>query len=287
MSLGLTDKLKKSPKIKKIQVNENGAVELSWSKVEGAEKYAVKRCTCLSEEFETVIWVKKCEYIDESVEQDTNYWYKITAWKKLEGKKTSTKTSAVKAVVSSKIASPKDIALAPQKKTGIKITWKNTEGVDGCIINRRNDFYKQILPIAKAKGEEFSDDGIVSGQVYHYSLQYFKDGERVRYGKFSKEIDCIHLSSGAILSLKGKFSRKVKLSLRLVAGADGYILLRSEDKDAEFKEVARTTSGFDLNITDKVESRFKNCYYAVCAYKKIENQEFVSARSKIVSKRGK
>ncbi len=287
MSLGLTDKLKKSPKIKKIAINENGAVSLSWSKVEGAEKYAVKRATSPTGEYETVLWVKKLEYTDEAIEKDTTYWYKITAWKKLEGKKTSTKTSGVMAVVSTDIKAPKDIKITPQKKPVIKIQWKNTQGVDGCIISRRNDFYKQILPIDKVKGESYTDEGIVSGQVYHYSLQYFKDGEKTKQGAFSKEIDCIHLDSGCVLSVKGSLSKKKTLSLRLVAGADGYILFRSDKKDGEFKEVARTSSGFDLRITDKIPKLFKTYYYAVCAYKTVNEREFRSHNSKIVSSRGK
>lgn len=287
MSLGLTDKLKKSPKIKKIAIDENGAVALSWSKVEGAEKYAVKRSALPNGEYETICWVKKAEYLDETIEKDTTYWYKITAWKKLEGKKTSTKTSGVMAVVSTDIKAPKDIKITPQKKVAIKIQWKNAENVDGCVISRRNDFYKQILPIETVKGESYTDEGIVSGQVYHYSLQYFKNGEKTKQGAFSKEIDCIHLDCGSILSLKGALSKKKTASLRLVAGADGYILLRSEKKDGEFKEVSRTSSGFELRITDKVPKLFKTYYYAVCTFKTVNGCEFKSPNSKIVSSKGK
>ena len=287
MSLGLTDKLKKSPKIKKIAIDENGAAVLLWTKVDGAEKYAVKRSASPNGEYETICWVKKTEYIDGTIEKDSTYWYKITAWKKLEGKKTSTKTSGVMAVVLTDIKAPENIKIIAQKKPAIKIQWKNIKGVDGCIISRRNDFYKQILPVDIIKGESYIDEGIVSGQVYHYSLQYFKNGEKTKQGAFSEEMDCIHLDSGAILSLKGSLNKKKTLSLRLVAGADGYILLRSDKKDGEFKEIARTSSGFDLKITDKVPKCLKTYYYAVCAYKIVNDSEFRSHSSKIVSSKGK
>lgn len=287
MSLGTIEKLKKSPKIKSIKINEKGAAFITWSKVEGAEKYAVKRCAELGGDYETVEWVKKCEYTDSTIERDTNYWYKITAWKKLEGKKTSTKTSAVKAVVSSEIPKVEDVVLSAGKKTAITIKWKNKYGADGCVINRRNDFYKQILPVETVKGESFVDNGIVSGQIYHYSLQYFIQGEKVRYGNFSQEFDYIHLDSGKILSFKGKYSKKFTANLRLVAGADGYILLRSDKEKGEYTEVARTTSGLDLTVSDKVESRFKNYYYITCAYKFINGKEFLSVYSKPISKKGK
>ena len=178
MSLGVAEKLKVSPKIKSAVVNEDKHITLKWSKVPLAEKYAVKRATQADGEFEHLIWVKKCEFTDETAEADTTYWYKITAWKKLEGKKTSTKTSGVKAVVISDIKAPDKISVrSAGKKVATELKWKNAEGTDGCIIGRRNDFFSQIIPVAKLKGESFTDEGIVSGQVYHYSLQCFKNGE--------------------------------------------------------------------------------------------------------------
>ena len=175
MSLGVAEKLKVSPKIKSISVNDEGHIAIKWSKVPLAEKYAVKRATEAGGEFEHLTWVKKCEFIDETAEENTTYWYKITAWKKLEGKKTSTKTSGVKAAVISDIKAPeKASAKSKGKKVAIELKWKNPEGTDGCIIGRRNDFFSQIIPVAKVQGESFIDEGIVTGQPYHYSFQSFK-----------------------------------------------------------------------------------------------------------------
>ena len=139
MSLGAIEKLKVSPKIKSIAITEERHIAIKWSKVPLAEKYAVKRATEAGGEFEHLTWVKKCEFTDETAEENTTYWYKITAWKKLEGKKTSTKTSGVKAAVISDIKAPEKISVKSKgKKTAIELKWKNAEGTDGCIIGRRN-----------------------------------------------------------------------------------------------------------------------------------------------------
>lgn len=288
MSLGLTDKLKKSPKIKSITVTDEKKVSISWTKVDGAEKYAVKRSTQAGGDFETVAWAKKPEYVDDTVEKDVTYWYKITAWKKLEGKKTSTKNSAVKAVVVSDISAPQNISVKADGKGSIKISWKNIPGADGCIINRRNDFFSQIIPVASAKGESFTDEGIVPGQPYHYSLQYFTEkGETILHGIFSREYDCIYLDSGRILSCKAGLFKRVRLSLRLVAGADGYVISRKDDKDGEFIPVIKTQDGFGLQITDKVPKALKKYTYRVCAYKVINGEEFFSKQSSEVVCRSK
>ena len=281
MSLGAIEKLKVSPKIKSITITEERHIAIKWSKVPLAEKYAVKRATEAGGEFEHLTWVKKCEFTDETAEENTTYWYKITAWKKLEGKKTSTKTSGVKAAVISDIKAPEKISVKSKgKKTAIELKWKNAEGTDGCIIGRRNDFFSQIIPVGKVRGESFIDEGIVTGQPYHYCLQCFKKGEEKElHGNFSAEYHCIHLDSGRILEGKSAMGKKVNLSLRLVAGADGYIIERSDKKDGEYAEVARIESGFELRISDKAPKAFRTYYYRCKAYKTVKDTVFESVPS--------
>lgn len=283
MSLGVTEKLKVSPKIKSIAVNEERHIVLKWSKVPMAEKYAVKRATEAAGEFEHLTWVKKCEFTDETAQENTTYWYKITAWKKLEGKKTSTKTSGVKAAVISDIKAPENIRVSSKgKKVAIELKWKNSEGADGCYIGRRNDFFSQIIPVAKVQGESFTDEGIVTGQPYHYSLQCFKnDGESELHGNFSDEYHCIHLDSGRILEAKSAVGRRVRLSLRLVAGADGYIIERSDSKDGDFEQVGRIESGLELHFEDKVPKALKTYYYRCRAFKSVKEQTFESSESAV------
>ncbi len=289
MSLGLTEKIKVSPKIKSIGLTEERQLAIKWSKVAGAEKYAVKRATDPSGEFEHLTWVKKCEFTDETAEENTVYWYRITAWKKLEGKKTSTKTSGVKAGVISDIAPPEFVsAKAENKKTAITLKWKKLKGTDGCVVGRRNDFFSQIVPVAEVSGDSFTDEGIVTGQPYHYSLQYFKkDGDKILYGNFSEEAHCIHLDSGRVLSQKALFGRRVELSFRLVAGADGYIIERSDSKDGEFIEVGRTKDGLDFRFCDRVPKALTTYYYRSRAFKVVCDKQYTGVPSKAVSVKSK
>ncbi len=285
MSLGSVEKLKVSPKIKSIAVTEERHIALKWSKVPLAEKYAVKRATEAGGEFEHLTWVKKCEFTDETAEENTTYWYKITAWKKLEGKKTSTKTSGVKAAVISDIKAPENIKVkSAGKKVATELRWKNAEGTDGCIIGRRNDFFSQIIPVAKVRGESYTDEGIVSGQPYYYCLQCFKAGEeKDLQGNFSEEYHCIHLDGGSVLGIKSGVGKKVRIFLRLVAGADGYIIERSETKDGEYEEVGRTKSAFEHYFEDKAPKAFRTYYYRCRAFKTLSEQEFISAPSTVKS----
>ncbi len=272
-------KLKKSPVIKEITATQDRHIFLSWSKVDGAEKYGVKRSTDPAGEFELVKWVKKTQYTDEDVAENVTYWYQIVAWKQLEGKKTSQKSSGARAVVLSDIPAPKNIELTCGKKAEITISWEKGEGTLGCIISRRNDFHNRLVPVA-TESKTFKDTAIVTGQPYHYCLQYYKkEGENLLHGNFSEEFDCIHLDSGKILSAKKVPFGKVSLSLRLVAGAGGYIVYRSETEKGEYTEVMRSKDGFDLKLKCKAPQAFKAYYYKVASFRVLGDKEFVSVMS--------
>lgn len=276
-------KLKKCPKIKSITVTEEGGLLLKWTKVEGAEKYAVKRALSDKGEFEHVAWAKKCEYTDADVPGDTTCRYKIMAHKKLEGKKASTKLSAVMSAVVSDIPAAENVKIKANAKGEIELSWKKVDSAGGYIVSRRNEFYSQSLPVARTEKCSFTDKKVVSGQPYYYSVQALvKAEEGERQGNFSKVVSCVSLDCGEILETKSRFGKKIDVRIRIVAGADGYILERSEEKDGDFSEVARSSQGTDILFTDKVPSRLKTYYYRVVSYKNVEKTEHRSFPSEVM-----
>ncbi len=288
MSLDVITKLKASPKIKSITVTEDRKLLLKWTKVEGAEKYGIKRAFSDEGEFEHIAWCKKPEFIDEDVKEDITYRYKIMAYKKLEGKKTSTKLSAVKAVVISDIAAPQNLVADALKGPAIRLTWEKCENADEYIVNRRNDFYSQILPVARTKNNEFTDEKIVSGQPYHYSVQPVVKAEKEeKQGNFSKEVHAVNLDKGQIIEAKPLMSKKIRLTLRIVTGADHYSVERSEKQEGPWQEVYKSKNALDYQIVDKVPKAFKTYYYRVRAVKTVADAEFSGEYCKILSVKSK
>ncbi len=281
--MDVVTKLKKCPKIKSITVTEEGGLLLKWTKVEGAEKYAVKRALSDKGEFEHIAWAKKCEYVDTEAPKDTTCRYKIMAHKKLEGKKASTKLSPVMSAVVSDIPAAENVKIMANAKGEIELSWKKVDSADGYIVNRRNEFYSQILPVARTEKCSFTDRKIVSGQPYYYSIQaIIKTEEGERQGNFSESVNCVSLDRGEITEAKSRFGKKSELKVRIVAGADGYILERSDEKDGVFSEVARSGAGTEILLTDKVSSRFKTYYYRVITYKNVEKTEHRSLPSDVI-----
>ena len=143
--------------------------------------------------------------------------------------------------------------------------------------------YTEIFKNFTDKYPLIYDCFVISGQVYHYCVQcVYADGENEKHGKFSPKVHAVCLDSGKILAHKTS-GRTTSFSLRLVAGADGYILERSENKDGDFTEIARTESNLELAIKDKAPSHFKTYFYRVRSFRNVKEEVFYSDGSEVVA----
>lgn len=289
MSLTGIEKLRECPKISKIKGNnEKAAVELGWTRVEGAEKYSVRRSEGEKGDFEHIAWSKKLKYVDETVEPYKTYHYKILAWKKLEGKKTSTKISSARAVIISDVPVPKNVVPTPCEDGSVSIKWDKVKGAKEYIVLRRNDLCSDLLPVGITDKCSFRDEDIVSGQPYYYGIQAVKyDGDERKPGKWSKQLPVVCLDKGEITDIRASFGKRINLSFRIVAGADGYIIERADDKNGEFIQVGTTEGQTAVEFSDKVPASFRTYRYRVRAYKNVEQNQFtalVCAEKSIKSK---
>lgn len=288
MGLDVITKLKASPKIKSITATEDKKLVIKWTEVDGAEKYGVKRAVSDCGEFEHLAWCKKPVYTDEDVTENTTYRYKIMAHKKLEGKKASTKLSAVKAAVISDIPAPDKLQAKSEKGPAITLHWEKCDAADGYIVNRRNDFYSQILPIGRTKDNHFTDEKVVFGQPCHYSVQpVINSPEGERQGNFSKEVHAVCIDKGQIISAAAHFGRRITLTLRIVTGADRYCIERSESEKGPWEQVHTTENALEYVITDKVPRSMHTYYYRIRAVKKVAGEDFYGNYCKTVKIKSK
>ena len=276
------NKLKVCPKITDTSVTDKGEIRICWTEVPEAEKYAVQRSEKAGGDYERIAWAKKNTYTDATAKKDITYWYRIVAQKELENKKKSKKASPVAAQVISSIPAP-DSLKVKAKGAKFELKWKCPKGVDSFVVYRRNDNFDQLLPVAAAQGDSFTDESIARGQIYHYSVQSICGGA---HGNFSDEVYCVSLDSGEIVYSKALFFRNIDLKARIVAGADGYIFERSSDGES-FEEICRTDSNVSLSYTDKVKKAFAIYYYRVRAYKNVCGELIISKPSKAVKIKSK
>lgn len=284
--IDLTTKLKAFPKITEISLTDEKNVHLEWTKVDLAEKYDIKRSEKPVGGYVHIDWATELQFTDESAGRDTTYWYKVIAWKRMEGKKTSTKASSVKPIVISDIPAVSDLKAETADKQ-INLTWKGN-GCDKFFIYRISDHFSRPVLIGESDKPQFTDCYPVSGQAYRYMVQSAKKGdEKLLHGNFSNQVNGIFLDKALILSRKSSLGKAISLTLRLVAGCNGYILERSDSKNGTFTEVMRTDELTSNVFEDKVPSRFKSYFYRVCAYRVIGNEEFRGDYSEIIAVRSR
>lgn len=278
----LKAKLTEFPVVESVSITDEGAVKLKWSKVPLAEKYDIKRSDSPSGEYVHVDWAEGTEYTDNTVEKNITYWYKVVAWKHLEGKKTSQKASAVTPACVTDIASVE--GLTSYVKDGkIHLKWNRGDG-DVFFVYKKLHNVTRLFFAGRTDTCEFCDENTVSGQIYYYTVQTvkIKDGNEL-HGKFSEKTSAVFVDATEITSARTAPGKRSCIDVRVVAGADGYILERSDKKDGDFQEIARSEDIVAVNFDDRLPTRFKSYYYRACAYKKSGDKVIKGAYSPIKS----
>lgn len=277
--------IKNKPDINHIEVLGDGEVHLTWDISIGAERYIIKRSKKSDCEFKKIAELASgiTSFVDNTIPAEGIYWYKITAQKSMGAEKPLSKTCEAKSVNISSLEVPKMLSIKTDGKKTISFSWEGTNEADGYIILRRHSFMKGAIKIASVeKGiTSYADSKFVPGQTFYYSIQSFIDDEdNTRYSNPSNELCSACLDMPEVLKIKRKHGKKIAAFVRLTSGAEGYILLRSENENEGFKEIKRTTSISSLTLTDKGARGTKGAYYAVAAFKKCEGKDIVGPMTK-------
>lgn len=276
----LNKKLTGIPKITSIGATPEKHVQFRWAKINLAEVYDIQRSTRHDCDFEYIDSTTDLCFTDTTVEENITYWYKVIAHKRLEGDKISSVFGTAKPVTVSDIPAVKNLR-AEEKGGKIHITWDKVEG-DKFYIYRRSDFFSRKICIGESESCCFCDEHPVSGQAYHYAVQAVKlADDKELHGKFSGEADCVFIDTTEIRSIKKIIGKKALITVRVVAGVDGYIFERCDKKGGEFTEIGRTEGTTEVKFEDKLSGRFASYSYRVCAYKKVGKKEFRGKYSEV------
>lgn len=276
--------IRNSPNIYFASVSPDKSVLIKWDKAQGAEKYVVKR---KREEEKSFTVLEKLEssslsYLDKGIDSDGIYVYKVVAVRSVPNEKPVKKAGEIKSINITSIEAPtiKDVK-CKYEQDGILVKFNGVNGVDGYNIIKRYPAMSRGVRTGFVTSDKnkFLDKKIQKGVLYYYSVEAFKrsgaENDEITYSNPSDEICSVLLDKVKVMKVKRKLRKTVSISVRLTSGADGYILLKSSEKDGEYKEAARTTSISDLTLTAKGKKEEKGAYFKVACYKKADgNIEF-------------
>ncbi len=158
------------------------SIKISWSSVSGASGYRVYRATSSTGTYKLVKTTSSKSYTDTELTTGKNYYYKIRAYKTVNGSKVFGSYTAV--MKAGPVPSVPISLQAIYSVDGVVIlTWNETEGTDGYEVYKAaasDGAYELLAAVTTA---EYSDIGEMAETTCYYKVRAFKivDGKTV-YG---------------------------------------------------------------------------------------------------------
>ncbi|MFI3140966.1 MAG: hypothetical protein R3Y27_01500 [Clostridia bacterium] len=266
------------PVVNKKKILEDGSVLIGWKEYKEELKFLVKRSESADGYFETLAKVSSQdgEYLDNTVELNKSYWYKVIAFKVVNKEKKYNRSLIFK--IYTYIKREIEITSVETDNEGLsKISWNKLDKVDGYALFKRNEHGMKPVKMQTfdVDTNECEDQNIL-GTVNHYIIKAFAlVDESVIYIAESEPCTASSIAKTEILQCKKHLLGGVSLKLRIVSGASGYIIERKDADEAEFKEIARTNSNVEFEVTDKPK-KAKKCTYRAKAYKIVGEEILIS-----------
>ncbi len=240
------------PTLKKV-TNINGYVKVTWSAVEGADKYYVYRKTgtgdykCIGSTTNKYFYDKKagagktCRYIVRAKNENGYSEY-----------------SASKAI--KHVDEPK-LKTITNTEYGVKITWGRVTGAEKYNVYRKvsDGSYKYI---GATSNTYYTDKNAKSGTKYYYAIRAKRDDS---ISSQSASLSKYYLADPTLKTPTSTTSG-IKLSWSKVTGAEGYIIYRKTGSGSYTK--LKTEKGVsNLSYTDISAKKGKKYTYRIKAYK--------------------
>ena len=260
--------------ITSIQADGLTGLTINWQKVKDGIDYTLLRSTSLEGPFEEVYTGKDTSYVDNNVEMNTTYYYKVRVYNELDQALDSAVKNGKMELQAAVLESIED------EPNGIVLRWNVVSMADGYNIYRSLDGHSYTKIASVQNASEYCDTTAEYFEEYSYYIKTYKmiDGE---------EKEAI---ASNVLSLRKKILQfvasntsfnQVDLSWHGVEQADGYVIyVGGYDKTGEYdakKEVATLLPGATSYVVDISDmKRGETAYFYVEAYKNSENDKITS-----------
>lgn len=245
-------------------------LQVEWEQQPSAKGYLVYRSDKEDGKFTRVAKVIGSEnttYIDESVKQGTDYYYKVRAYSTSGG---VTFFSEYSPVIGGRTIGGTQLTGIKQMTGGyLKLSWKPYEEADGYAIYRSEEggAYRRIATVTDPAKGAYNDKTAVPGTNYSYKVRtintlYGNEG----FGKSSTGLDVTLLKNPEIQRLDIRDDGNIKVVWTKAYGASKYVVQRATSEDGDYKTVATITDDTKNYYLDKNAERGRTYYYRVNAY---------------------
>jgi len=276
----------KATKLSASNVSYNNT-KLTWSKVTGAHGYVIYRSTKKGETgkaLKTITSGSTVSYNDKSVKIGTTYYYKIRAYRTVDGKR-------VYAGYSSQVGRTAQLpgtTMVSTKKSSYKqitVKWKKVSAASGYALYRSTSESGSYTRVATIKGVDkvtYKDTVPVCGKTYYYKVRPYRTYNKKNYlGGSTKALEG-HTTPNTVQFNSNSASGRdyVKLRWDKSAGAKGYVIYRSTQKNKGFERIYTIKSAKTLSWTQKNLDEDTVYYYKVRGYTTVDGKNIYGSLSK-------
>jgi spore germination cell wall hydrolase CwlJ-like protein len=213
-------KVSVKPALDQVVFSENSAPaiegnQLVWGEIDGADGYFVYRSDALDGKFEKIATVKKASdeegqaaqeakdaqevpedqysYQDTEVENGTEYFYKVYAYRKVQKKNVKSKASEV-ITIKSLPAQTEVTDISCDSYVNLTVKFSVVDGADGYLLERSEKAdgdFKEVTKITEwNEGDEtlsYTDKALTENKAYYYRVTAYEVvGEEEIYAQASK-----------------------------------------------------------------------------------------------------
>ncbi len=247
----------------KIKTSGYNSAKLSWGKVKGASGYNIYRSTSQNGTYVKAGSSAKNTYTDKTLEPYTKYYYKVRAYRSVNGTKVEGADSAVK-TASTTLAKPTKTKSSYAAPLGINLKWKSVSGATGYQVYRSASKKGTYAQAGTSSVPNFKDEGLAAGKTYYYKIRAFRTvGATTVFGAFSA-IKSAKAPTAVPKSFKAASAlpNGIKLSWKAITGASGYEVYRSSSKKGAYSLVG-AAGGLNYIDTDPALVPGKTYYYKI------------------------
>ena len=247
------------------QVNCN-TVNLTWSKVDGADSYYIYRKSGngVFEKISEVINGTDCT--DTTCVPGEEYTYAVSSARiyALEDIYTTEYSNSLS--FTTDIAAPTLLNAEAVSADSIKLTWQGLSDAQFYYIYRKEAGDAEYVKIGQVNSNvtEYTDNTCVIGSQYYYTVSAVNGAYEGKYDRNGLAA-VAQIPVPKLVSLESNSTNVLTLTYESVNSADGYIIYRKTANE-DFTEIAKVSGAQNTVYNDSTILCGKSYTYTVCAY---------------------
>ncbi len=258
------------------------SIKLTWKKMSDVDGYEIEKSTTSGEKFKVLADITKKStgsYSDKKVTMGATYYYRMRAYKKVDGKKIYgpyTKQVKQRAQVATAVITSAKRA----SYKSIKITWEKVSGASGYAVyksSKKSGTYEKVETIKSGKTLTYTDEDCSCGKTYYYKVRAYRTYKKKNYYGSMSEIVSGKATPNKVKYDGKNFSQRTTVTLKWkkASGADGYRIYYSTKSKSGYKLAKTITKNKTLSWTKKKLDPDKTYYFKIRAYKTVKKEKVV------------